>query len=291
MKLIDEIIDILSSENTNLENALIKTKVLLHKMGEKVLLNWINNEINGYTKEDKIPEYRIISTSVYGTATNGYTTRWENHRLPIGHLSKKIQKSLSVQEMDESISALEILAKSKNTLSAPLPTEYCPSFAKGLGNGIYVESAYKQITQTQIVQILTQIRNRLLDFLLELSERLEESSDDDIKSQSKKIGTSELFNHTIFGDNTTIIVGDNNSNSSNQVKNNLDKLIEELKNNKIDESEIEELKISIEKDTNNETKEYGENVKNWFKKISIKAIENNTIKGISEALNNFYDMI
>lgn len=295
MKLIDEIIDILSSENTNLENALIKTKVLLHKMGEKELLTWINNEINGYSKKDNIPEYRIISTSVYGTATNGYTTRWENHRLPIGHLSKKIQKSLSIQEMNESISALEILSKSENTLSAPLPTEYCPSFAKGLSNGIYVESAYKQITQTQIIQILTQIRNRLLDFLLELSDRLIESSDDDIKSQSKKIGTRELFNNTIFGDNTTIIVGNNNSNTSNQIKNNLDKLIEILKDNKINDTEIEELKTSIENDKSNnqdnESKEYGKNVKNWFKKVSIKAIENNTIRGISEALNNFYDII
>ena len=172
MKLIDEIIDILSSEDVNLENALIKTKVLLHKMGEKELLSWVNNEINGYSKKDKIPDYRIISTSVYGNATNGYTARWTNHRLPIGHLSKKIQKSLSTQEMDESISALEILANSENTLSAPLPTEYCSSFAKGLGSGIYVESAYKQIANTQIVEILT------------------------------LIGTSELFNNTIFGDNT-----------------------------------------------------------------------------------------
>ena len=62
-----------------------------------------------------------------------------------------------------------------------------------------------------------------------LSDRLIESLDDDIKSQSKKIGTRELFNNTIFGDNTTIIVGNNNSNTSNQIKNNLDKLIEILK--------------------------------------------------------------
>jgi len=32
MKLIDEIIEILSNENCNLENALIKTKILLHKI-------------------------------------------------------------------------------------------------------------------------------------------------------------------------------------------------------------------------------------------------------------------
>ncbi|MEH6541684.1 hypothetical protein [Halopseudomonas sp.] len=39
MKLINEIIDILSSEKPNLTNALIKTKVLLYKLGQKELGN------------------------------------------------------------------------------------------------------------------------------------------------------------------------------------------------------------------------------------------------------------
>ena len=50
MIIIDEIIDNLSSETLNLSNALIKTKVLLYKMGEKDLEKWINNELNGYEK-------------------------------------------------------------------------------------------------------------------------------------------------------------------------------------------------------------------------------------------------
>ena len=35
MKLIDEIIDLLSNTDTELENALIKAQVLAHKLGEK----------------------------------------------------------------------------------------------------------------------------------------------------------------------------------------------------------------------------------------------------------------
>ena len=47
MKLVDEIIEILSSDNGILSNALIKTKVLLHKMGHKELVMWVNKELNG----------------------------------------------------------------------------------------------------------------------------------------------------------------------------------------------------------------------------------------------------
>ncbi|AFL68547.1 hypothetical protein [Sulfurospirillum barnesii] len=296
MKLIDEIIEILSAENSNLENALIKTKVLLHKMGEKSLLTWVNNEINGYSHDDIVPEYRIILTSIYGTATNGYTTRWNNYRLPTNHLNKKMQEQLSTQEMRESISALDLLSKSESTLQAPLPTEWCSLFSKGLAQGIYVESSYKQISQSQILQILTQIRSRLLDFLLELADKFDNFSENgDIKAESKKIKTQELFNNTVFGNNTTIIIGDKNSNISPQIiSGNIDELCKVLVNLGITNDEIDELKVSIDKDQDSTTSsiiEYGQNVKNWLKKISAKAIENNSIKYIGEALDSFYGFI
>lgn len=47
MKLINEIIDTLSSDTGKLSDALIKTKVLLHKIGHKELVPWVNNELNG----------------------------------------------------------------------------------------------------------------------------------------------------------------------------------------------------------------------------------------------------
>jgi len=288
MKLIDEIIDILSSEEVNLENALIKTKILLHKMGEKSLLTWVNSELNGYSNLEDIPKYRIVSTAIYGTATNGYATTWTNHRLPISHLTKKEQEYLTILKFKESISSLESLAKSKN-LSSDIPTEFCPKFNKGLAKGIYVESAYRGISNTQILEILTKIRSRLLDFILELSDNFSNLEENvDLKEESKKMNTKELFNHTIFGDNTTIIVGNDNSNNSHQVKNNMDELFRVLKECEINDKELVELEDAIEKDTSNSLKEYGKNVKDWVKKISGKAIEKNTIAEITEALSNYF---
>ena len=48
MKLIDEIIDLLSNTDTELENALIKAQVLAHKLGEKEIGAWIKSELVGY---------------------------------------------------------------------------------------------------------------------------------------------------------------------------------------------------------------------------------------------------
>lgn len=47
MKLLNEIIDALSSQDSSLTDALLKTKVLLHKIGHKELVEWVNRELNG----------------------------------------------------------------------------------------------------------------------------------------------------------------------------------------------------------------------------------------------------
>jgi hypothetical protein len=70
MKLIDEIIEILSSEKPNLINALIKTKLLLHKLDKKELIEWVNNEINGYAENMEVPPYRVVNAQVLANIVN-----------------------------------------------------------------------------------------------------------------------------------------------------------------------------------------------------------------------------
>ena len=48
MKLLNETIEILSSEKPSLTDALMKTKVILHKLGRRDLAEWVNLELNGY---------------------------------------------------------------------------------------------------------------------------------------------------------------------------------------------------------------------------------------------------
>ncbi|EMY8516621.1 hypothetical protein ABCT72_003513, partial [Vibrio cholerae] len=66
MILIDEIIEILSSEESNLKTALLKTKVLLHKLGEKDILDWVDSELRGYQYIELLPSY----SSVLGNVSN-----------------------------------------------------------------------------------------------------------------------------------------------------------------------------------------------------------------------------
>jgi hypothetical protein len=91
--LLDEIIELLSSEAGSLTEALLKTKVLLHQIGRKDLIDWVNNELNGYTQGKEVPPYRVLPAQVLANMSNG---AWQasSHPIPIFHLKPEQRQNL-----------------------------------------------------------------------------------------------------------------------------------------------------------------------------------------------------
>jgi hypothetical protein len=209
MKLISEIIEILSSDKPNLTNALIKTKVLLHRLGQKNLIGWVNKELNGYEEDDELPQYRILPCTVLANVSNlGW--RYPSHPIPIAHLDEKVRKRLEQARFYQSIGVLEELANSKGErITSRIPMECNSLLDKGLGGGFRVESAWCDSSKTTLTQTLVEVRSRLLDFMLQLSDEFAgEMSDEEVKNKSQSVDSASIFHNAMFGDNTTIIVGD-----------------------------------------------------------------------------------
>lgn len=301
MKLINEIIDILSSEKPNLTNALIKTKVLLYKLGQKELVGWVNNELNGYQNGEELPPYRILPSQVLVNAAN-MAYQVNSHPIPLGHLDDDLRKSLETSELTQSLAVLEEFANSESdSLERPLPMEWVPLLNQGLSNNFQIQKAWCQISVTGIVQILTEVRSRLLDFLLELSSEFgEEMTDEEVKNKANQVDSASMFNSAMFGDNTTILVGNQNTQHvvSAKVHNDFSELEKELKKHGVSNHDVAELKSAIESDegkTIPTSKEYGPAVKSWFKGMIEKAADgtwqvNLGVAGniISGLLNGYY---
>ncbi len=200
MKLIHAIIDILSSDEGKLTDALFKTKVLLHKIEHKELAEWVNHELNGYPDKGTIPPYRTLSAQVLVNASNG---GWQvnSHPIPLAHLKKDYRNSLENAEMKQSLAVLEkFTEKDSGSLRSPIPMEANGLLEQGLGNGYRISSAWCEIQFSRVVQILTQVRSRLLDFILELNEKFDgEPEEGAIKKFGKSIDAENLFNNAIFG--------------------------------------------------------------------------------------------
>lgn len=301
MKLINEIIEILSSDTGKLSNALIKTKVLLHQIGHKELVPWVNSELNGYPDRDSVPEYRVLSARVLVNASNR-AYRVTSHPIPMGHLEDKHREAIETSRMEQSLAVLEKFTENDDGhLRAHIPMESYGILGKGLGNHYQIESAWSEVNYTSVLQILIEVRSRLLDFVLELNDQFpSELNESQVKERISSVDTENLFNNAIFGDNTTILVGSSNSQtvSNVNIKGDFEALTETLEKNGVSASDISLLKGAIDKDSsivNDESKKFGPAVKSWLQMMLSKAVETswNIELGIASsllatALNSFY---
>ena len=305
MKLVDEIIEILSSDNGILSNALIKTKVLLHKMGHKELVMWVNKELNGYTEKDELPDYRIISAQVRVSATNG-AYNVDSHPIPMSNIDRKFRDVWEEARITYSLAIIEKMVSSsrENMLQSQIPMEANGMITKGLSNSFVVQRAWSEIPVASVSNILMQVRSRLLDFVLELNSEFSEiESDKELKEAVRKFDASNLFNNAIFGDNVTILLGSENTQKvmNSITKNDFEALSKVLQENGVDRIDLNLLKEAIDDDQSFsivEKDKFGPSVKSWMESMLSKAINTSWqielgVAGslLATALNNYYGLI
>lgn len=304
MKLADEIVGILSSSDGVLSEALIKTKVLLHQIGHKELVSWVNKELNGYDDDDDLPDYRVVNAQVLVNASNA-AYQVTSHPVPLGHLDEDYRKQLERGIMPHSLAVIEQFAEnSEGSLQSPIPMEANGLLGEGLANGYQIQRAWCEIPITSVANILMQVRSRLLDFVLELSgEFAGANTAEEVKEKASQFDAANLFNHTIFGDNTTIVVGSENAQTvTNSItKNNFEELRAELSKNGVSDEDIGDLEIAIQEDAkivNGDTSEYGPAVQSWLQKMLSKAVDTSwqvelgiASSLLATALNNYYGIV
>ncbi|WP_201529060.1 hypothetical protein [Psychrobacter frigidicola] len=304
MKLVDEIIEVLSSDNGILTEALIKTKVLLHKIGHKELVIWVNKELNGYTESDELPDYRLIPAQVRVSATNGaYTVN--SHPIPMHHLDKELRHSLEEARLTYSLAIIEriVVSSKEDILHKPIPMELNGMLGKGLANSYLIQRAWSEIPVASVSNILMQVRSRLLDFILELSSEFSEiDSDKDLKEVVEKFDASNLFNNAIFGDNVTILLGSENTQKVTHsiINNDFESLAKILRENKVTGNDVALLEDAINDDVSFpivEKDKFGPSVKSWIESMLSKAINASWqielgVAGslLATALNSYYGL-
>lgn len=283
MGIIKELIDELSQSKTPLTDILIRSKVLAHRLKNEKIKDWINDELNGYQSEE-LPNYRILPCRVMGSVNNGIINR-KNIPLPLYHLEKGIKDVLEKIHLYQSISTLEEISKNHDSevISRVIPIELYNHISSVFSDGFVVEYAQCEVSRIQIIQVLTSIRSKLLDFLMDI---------DDIVEDENSINPTEIeqaksmFNSAVFGDNATIIVGNHNQQKvTNHInKGNFNELEKILKDNGVADADIEELKTVIDTETpDDNAKTFGSKVNEWTKKMLGKAVDGTWKVGIAVA--------
>jgi hypothetical protein len=277
MKLLDDIVDLLMREDGSLNEALLKTKVLLHKIGQSELVGWVNDEINGYNETEAIPSYRRLRARVMGNIFNG-RFRYTNQNLPLGHLKPHIRDFLVEAPLGSSLGVLETLVgDGKHSLKTPTPAELLSVLGDGYQGGYLVESAWSQLEQSQVRQVLIEVRSRLLDFILALQSEIGETmSETEVKEAASKLDVPGMFHGAVLKGNVTVLVGNHNTQTVHitNTKGDMDALIAELTRNNVAQEDIVALTAAINDDPPPTAGgQYGPAIRTWIKRMLDKAIE------------------
>ncbi|AQH02716.1 hypothetical protein A9R05_27765 [Burkholderia sp. KK1] len=273
MRLFDEIVALLSDDKASLGSALLKTKVLVRRLGHPELDPWINSELTGYPNGVRVPEYRVVGARLTGTVENRAWRR-TNVDLATMHLPDDLRETLCTAHMGQSVVELERFATAaEGTLASPVPPEICAILGQAY-SGSHVTSAKSVIGTTQIAGVLTEIRSRLLDFILGLQDRLGDIPEEDMKKAAEGINAAEMFRNTVIGANATIIIGNHNHTTvTNVAKGDMRTLHQALADAGVSKADLEALDSAIGEDgeTAQQTGRFGPRVAAWIGSMVQKA--------------------
>lgn len=162
--LISQIVEDASNEEVGVSELLRKAIVASSRLNLTELRDWLQKEINGYNPADKIPSYRNLKgRPLYFNPYNG----WQ----PLIFESVREEEIFSSRLIYQSISELDTLVKKDrhdSSLGSPYSGEALQRICRGLG---FAASARLDISVTELIKVLTAVRNQILNWALELEQK------------------------------------------------------------------------------------------------------------------------
>jgi hypothetical protein len=279
MSLLNEIRDSAIDANINISVVLRKCKVLSIKLGNNFLKKWVDEELNGYKDVDSLPDYRIFHVNSKGHFVGPAGSALKNGDIPLVSIPEKFRKNLEKSFCMQPIAAYISILNSGNSdiLQEPWPPDLVAFVGKKIYQYMNCISAWKVIPRASLVALVEAVRNRILNFVLEIENEVPNGVE--LSSKKQKISQqkiNQVFNTTIYGNVGNIAEGGkevSQTSSFNVVKNDLESLKDFFSEIGIPKKEIADLEESIKQDSTDEVKKnnsLGSNVLEWIGSIGIK---------------------
>jgi len=307
MKLISDIINELVDSEKAISSPLLKTKVLASRLESKELLNWVNQELNGFEKSVDVPEYRKFGCNVIGDYING-RMKYTKQPVALVGLGEEIENLFSSINFMQSITSLENLAKGNKsgTLEIPFSAEMVNKIQNNIismGNPYFqLINARKQVSVNAVVEIISIVRNRLLDFMLKVDSQFGNLTEiEELKTKTNEL--SKIMSQTIIntsGDGNIINTG-NEAEIKAKIKitkGNTEELEKQLNEIGVDQSNTKDLLNIIDSEAPNyESQKFGSKVNSWIQTMVGKALDGSWNIGVgaagtllAEAIKKYYGM-
>jgi hypothetical protein len=269
MALLDEIIGGAVDSNVSVGALLRKCLLLAHQVKNDKFNTWLNFELDGYTRDEDLPDYRIFHCINKGIFL-GVAYRLADQPLSLHVMEPDDRKIVEKVHLRQPAAAYEGRPNKHSDAALPWPpyltTKYQIRFFDD--KDLVLNRAWQEIPGSVLVGLLEQIRTRVLRFALELKEALPQNADDPKEVPSSVIERS-VVNH-IYGGNILIAShAEDFTQLSHMVvaPNDTKSLLEALKSLGVTEAGIAKLSTDIEMDRKDGEPTIGPGVKKWLGEI------------------------
>jgi hypothetical protein len=271
MKLLDEIIELATSEHGSVATLLRKCLVLAHTLKNDRLNVWAHKELDGYDpNDDDVPEYRKTSVTAKGFFIGPFGAQIHDQPIPAAALKKEHRHFANSAVLFQPIASYErVDAESKLVIEWPanLTAIYQGSFFEGRFG---LNRAWQEVPGSVFVGLIDTIKTRVLRLALELKDDTGSVNDDPKGLPKEKI--DQIVNN-IFGGNIVIASTNFTQIGSLQIgKGDWAALAEALKTLGVQNSAISELKTALDQDSKEDTKPgLGKRAVEWLAQVGKKA--------------------
>ncbi len=258
--------------SSSLTSLLRRCLLLAAKLNNADFTKWVSSELNGYSNEDGLPAYRRLSADSIGTFVGFGGRQMTNVPIPTCNLPEQIEQYLSSAPFIQSVGSIESLLRDTENgqISARWPANIIAAYQGKFYKDFSLIEAHRVIGRSAVAAIPDIVRNRIIEFVLELEKRFPAKTfeENDVSIEPRQV--QSVVNNYIYGDGNRIA---SNCDSVDQsvllslAQGNWAMLESTLKELKLSAQDIESLKKSLQADPPQSKDNLGTSVSGWLGKI------------------------
>lgn len=276
MSLLREIQSAAIEGDSDIETLLRKCRLLAARLDHAEFRNWVVWELDGYPHGVELPDYRQFHCQCFGHFSGPFGSGIRNAPIPESCIPKEIRESLTYVRLREGVAFLKnlVAVAESDLLQWNWPADAGRLFGGEIYQNVVLAQGWTSFSRSSVVGILSTVRNRILNFALEI-----EASNPDAgeaapgSSPVPHAKVAQIFHTNIYGNVGSFASGSEiqQTVTINIKQGNFDSLAAYLRSQGVGETDVKILRAAVNSDVMVSNANFGEKVNSWIQNMVKKA--------------------
>jgi hypothetical protein len=263
---------------SDLETLLRKCRVLAARLKQEEFKNWVQWELDGYPAGVELPDYRKFHCQCFGHFSGGFGSGLRNAPIPESCIPKDLRDNLTHVRMHDGVAALKDIADGckDGALRSQWPADANPLFGHQIYEHMVLGQGWMLVPKSALVGILSTVRNRILNFALEIEASNPSAGEATPESTPvPKETVSQIFHTHIYGSVGNVASGQGITQTAtvNIQQGDFCSLAAFLRKQRVDDDDVRDLQAAVESEPTPSNNNFGKKVSTWIGKMVQKSAE------------------